>query len=196
MVTWDMVIKRFTLVILLIGGIASCNTHQRLVNPISSSPLADTLAIYIEALNLIEDGTVMSSQSDEVICLLYQELDSAKAIIKMITSFTLSKQHKEKTLAVPQDTVSKAHPYCIFILEQDTDRQVSEIATLVSSRYYELKRSFRKSGNFASESIIGDDDIIGIHEFRALTRKMKTTVTFQGIYKLDRFDYRVEITGL
>jgi hypothetical protein len=196
MVTWGIVFRRCTPVVLLIGIIASCNRHQHLVKPISSHPLADTLVIHVEALNLTEDGTAMSSQNDEVICLLYQELDSATVIVKMITSFTLTKQRREKTLVVPQDTVLKTHPYCIFILEQDSDRQASEIATVISSQYNELKRNFRKSGNFATESIIGDDDIIGIHEFKALTTKMKTTFTFQGVYRLDRFDYRVEIKGL
>lgn len=82
----------------------------------------------------------------------------------------------------------------ILLHERDTDQSETDIDSLIRLHYFSLCAHFAKQGNFDIESYLGDNDIIGIKNFSHFYKGMQDKFGYNGVFKLDQYDYRLSVT--
>lgn len=183
------------LVILLMILANSCQSHK--VNygtDLSDYSQPDSITLKISAHNLTEDMSSISSKNDELTILIY-ELGNLSESANLIytTSFVMTSASNIKKLSWPNNIELKGKSISILILERDTDQSHDEIVNSIGHRYFEIANFYKVNGNYKIDSIIGDNDIIGIKTLSDFEKQKIFTFEFRGYFKLDKYEYSLQL---
>lgn len=146
-------------------------------------------SIALEAVNLTEDMSTLSSKNDEVLTLVYDFSDSSlnpKPLLKEFATF--DSLHRNRQWDFQSENVTLL---LMFAIEMDTERSKEQMDLLVKKRYREILHAFANKDLLALQKITGDDDIIGVKTVANLETAQNTSFVFQGRYKLDKFNYKI-----
>lgn len=184
--------------IICIGFITeSCRSSQGHGNNSLSDQLAspDSIILRVQALDLTEDMSLVSSKNDEVVILIYEVIDSLKQVkLVSIGSFVLTNQKNNRKLAWANSENLSGKVFSIVIVERDTEESNSQIESTVKSKYFEIKDHFVKQGNFKIEKYLSDNDIIGIKAVHDFDKIDKLDFEFSGFFKLDKYIYQMTLS--
>jgi hypothetical protein len=153
---------------------------------------SDTLQLTINALNLSEDMSTLSSKNDEVLVLIYPFVDTTKLPAPIAAEyFVLDSANRKKIsrVACPPHEM----PLLFFLAEIDSDKTPAQVELLFRKNFKEIINCINKKDLIALQKYIGDDDLIG---FKIINKGYQTkgiSFTFQGRYKLDKFLYKIDI---
>jgi hypothetical protein len=155
----------------------------------------DSLQLTIQALNLSEDMSTLSSKNDEVLVLIYPFVDTTKLPPPIAAEyFVLDSAHRKKIhrILFPSPEIS----LLFFLAEIDSDKTPAQVELLFRNNFKEIINCINKKDLIALQKYIGDDDLIG---FKIISNGYQTkgiSFTFQGRYKLDKFLYKIEVEKL
>jgi hypothetical protein len=190
--------KRFVLLLAAATAVYQ-NAFSILESPTAQFELVtsrnDSLLILVNGINLSEDMSTLSSKNDEVLMLLYSFDDTLKLKDPLLSAYFVldsANRKKQMPLVIPDQAVN----ILLVLAELDTERSPEQVEKLVRKNFKEIMDCLDKRDLIALQQYIGDDDIIGIKILKAKERSVKTTFSFQGRYKLDKFLYRIEIKRL
>lgn len=153
---------------------------------------SDTLTIHIQASNLTEDMSTLSSRNDEVLTFLYEFSDTSRLAQPLLTEFfVLDSARRTKDLKVV--VAPDQNKFLLFLIEIDTDRSPEQIEKIVRRSFNDIIRLFRKRDLLGLQHILDDDDLIGFRIVENIQHGNNLAFSFQGRYKLDKYSYRIEV---
>lgn len=143
----------------------------------------------IQALDLSENMSRLSTKDDEVIVLLYIQADSGKTLSAPVfqSEFVLDSAHKEKIFKELSLTKST---YLLFILERDDERTLEQIDPIFRVYYSEISKLFLKKDWLALEKYLGDSDLLFY-----TTLNGSSTQEIKSRQNLDSYHYRITFSA-
>lgn len=129
----------------------------------------DTTRVKVEAMNLSEDMSNMSSRNDEIIVLVYDFTDTTKLAKPLAAEFfVLDSLHRSREFSVAG--ANNKSTLLFFLVEQDTEKPVSQIEITFRKHFKEIIKLVEQRNRMALEKLTGTDDLMGykiIEEFNA-----------------------------
>lgn len=140
--------------------------------------------LYIEAINLTEDGSVLSSNDDEVLVFLYQLQDGQpmRFILSGQTTF-----NDNRVSMTSLDVENQGINYLLVILEQDTNRPLNIYEDIIVENIDQMILDSRNKDYTSIETYLGDDDIIAIQKMKYPSEQV---YVHYGSHKGDQYEYR------
>ncbi|MCW5912934.1 MAG: hypothetical protein KIT62_17825 [Cyclobacteriaceae bacterium] len=176
---------------MLLLSCKSASVIQHAVNAEGASGKVDSVFLEIRALDLTEDMSPLSSQNDEIVMLVYDTGSSAGEIMLLLGgSFTVTKENNLRSIAAGNLT-DFAGELTIVMLERDTDHSVEQLDEMVRLHFGDLLKHYQRNGNFGIEKFIDDNDIVGIKTIASVQPNMTVNFDFKGIFKLDKYHYKL-----
>ena len=144
------------------------------------------LTCTIEAVNLSEDMSVLSSQNDEIIVLFFNPSDSTDVPTRgQIAANIFTKKSDHFSFELDSNL---SDTFVSVMIEEDSDAVSERIDSLVRHNIDSLTSYFEKNDYTQIRTILGDDDVLDI---RTITYTDSLTFTIQGIHKMDKYKYHV-----
>lgn len=148
--------------------------------------------ISIFSKDLSEDGTLMSSQNDELLLLIYEWKDT-NAILNapvLFDSFVLDTAERNRTFHVSLDKQKK---YLLFLLELDDDnRTVEQLDPVIRIYRNTIVNLYDRKKYSDLEKYLGDEDLLGYILFDVKNEKSKQ-VEFKGRQSMDSYHYFLKL---
>ena len=162
----------------------SSTTKQKASTTIYNS---DSLSITINATNLSEDMSSLSSNDDELALFLYSYKDSLISELPIFSHyFVLNKTNMSDTLHFKKVVKNK---YILFLIEIDTEKRIELIEMQIRKNYTALIKAYQEKNYTVIERYLQDDDILGVKVLENL--KDETTIEISDIHRMDRYHYQI-----
>jgi len=175
-------ISRVILFSLIISfGLISCTTPKIIHQNISPPN-----RISISAINLSEDGSIFSSGEDEILLLLFNYSGGQPTELMHTHSYTFNKKNEYYKIVTEPLNVDSL---LVVLIEMDTNNALEIIPEKIVSQHKELYSAYQNHDLMSIETILGDDDLLGI---RAIG-KDERSIEFKGAWRTDRYEYLVEL---
>ena len=175
---------------------------QQKIIPVAVAKVSPSAIIIesLQVLNLSENMSIVSTQSDEVVFnfFLLEQLDEKIETLDHYysPSFTFDRNGQEQFI---QDTLSfsskrKENLIAVFTLtELDKEDSVLEVQEILKKEL--LNGQFlKKVDPLRIDSLLGFDDFLGMHyfKFKQLEKGKKIDLEFKGRQMFDKFEYRLK----
>lgn len=151
----------------------------------------DSISIQIEAVNLSEDMSMVSSKNDELLLMLYQINDSATpGEVVMIKRSVFDANRRVQEFRLPLIHKIASDSLMCFLIEQDTDSPVEQLESAILVHFPSIIQAYQSRDYIALEKYLGDEDLLGVKKIP--TRSLgPISIRFRGVHKLDKYDYKV-----
>jgi hypothetical protein len=180
--------KKILAIFLLAIAFVSCYRQPARLLP-DAEASHDSLSVTVTVFNLSEDMT----GNDELlmICYPYKDTHLLEPLIfyKRLTLHSKNSSHQFK---VRSNTKS---PLILFLLEQDSDLPVSQVDSTLRVSHIAIRKEFAARNYSEIEKYLENDDVLGIKTV-SVSCAQPCITDFTGIYKLDKYDYRISIECL
>lgn len=143
--------------------------------------------ITITSTNLSEDGTLLSSQEDELLLLLFNYPNDQPAEQLALEPFTFSRTTRSYTFDI--DIKYSDTPKLIALIEIDSSLSPSEIEQKLRQHCLSLIQASKMHDLKAIELLLGDEDLLGIKIIAPNDRLIK----FNGTWRMDRYEYQINL---
>jgi hypothetical protein len=154
----------------------------------------------INAENLSEDGTVLSTKNDEIVFLNYYVPDDTTR-----SPITLDENYYEfdSLRRVEHFYATLNGPYtngniCMLVIEIDGERTQHYYDSLCTGKLLQIKNAVAANNQQYLEKIFGDDDLLGIKEveMKRIPDNGSAILTFEGHQLFEKYKYTVDIKRL
>jgi len=183
---YQMTIKFVIPLCILLLGTVLVACHKPIIS--SQNQIPDSLTVIVQGINISENV----SGKDELIVLGYTYCDSVLAAPLFAHKFYFSPQTGSRHFKFTWSDTST--PLLIVLLEEDSDTPIDSLDSLVRLHHVALRKAFSASQYLVIEKYLGDDDVLGIKTISSIHCQDPTVLTFAGLYKLDKYEYRITIT--
>ncbi len=154
---------------------------------------SDSITVTIEALDLSEDMSRISSKNDEIFLLIYQWEDSLElGPTNFHMSTILSEGQRLESVTKPF-LVSESSAYFLILIERDSDRPLTQIDPIIRVHHKVIRDAFKTRDYKLVESYLGDEDVLGYSKVLFDEAGRTAPITFKGIHRLDTFEYLISI---
>ena len=167
----------------------SCQLSSRTISSVPVVPI-DSLKITITSLNLSEDV----SGNDEILILCYLDRDTLtlnETLFQKRLNFPSKNSSRNFSVKLKEDISEK--PLLLFVLEQDSDLPIQKIDSILRISHLAIRKQFNARNYTGIEQYLEDEDILGIKAISNLNCAQPYVVNFSGFYKLDKYDYSIQI---
>ena len=191
--------QRLLIILTLTFCLAACSGTKHLTTTSTKVKevellATDSLYLSIEAINLSEDMSRLSTKNDEILILIYELKDSLE-LDQFLYNKHLKLDDKNRSKKVWLSTnreLSKSR-LILFLIEQDSETPIEQIDPIIRVHYKQIINAY-KSGNYLKiEKYLGDEDVLGIKTISKLDSETPAQFNFKGIHKLDKYEYSVSI---
>ena len=176
----------------------SCGTTKTVEMVSNTSPetsiTKDSVSVVVEALNLSEDMSRLSTKNDELLLLLYEK-GTATTLDKYIWSkqFVLDQSSSKIQLSISKPLLETSSTYLLVLIEQDSETPLEQIDPIVRVHYNQLLKASKNRDYKEIEKFIGDEDILGIKTITYQAQGAAIELRFTGMQRLDQYDYLLKI---
>ncbi len=184
---------RHNYLLLLIFIVFSCSRKQAEKTQITSAPQNAGPSIEIVGINLSEDGSRLSSNNDELLVLIYEGDNYATKSNPMFMTYIILDADKRKA-TVDIDSSLFEKDIIFTLIEIDTEKDISDIASLVSQNLSKLLVAHQNQDRIAENKILGDDDLLEIKQISKENLNKSYSFKIRGVHKIDRFEYHIKIS--
>lgn len=184
--------NRVLLFFITLNFISACQvakTNQSSQSLINHQLAPDSIQLKIEALNLSEDMSKLSTKNDELLILIYDQNDSAALGSPLFErQITLDQSRRSVIWVLAKDKFVR-DKLLFVLIEQDTNKPMVQIEALVRVNYQRLMKAHLTKDYSEIQRYLGDEDIIGIKKIS----KLPIAFSFHGIHKMDMFEYKINL---
>jgi len=153
---------------------------------------SDSLTIIVNATNLSEDMSTLSSNDDELALFLYSYKDSIIYESPLFSSyFVLNKTKMTDTLYFNGIKKVLHKDLILFMIEMDTEQKVESIEMQIRKNYNNLIKACREKNYTLIEMYLDDNDILGVKVLKDF--KQETTLEISDIQRMDRYNYQITL---
>jgi hypothetical protein len=150
----------------------------------------DSIEIKLIAFDLSEDMSILSSNDDEILLLIYELNDQQSLQAPLFAQkFNLDSTHSEVS-ALWQAPIDRK--FLVLMIEQDSESPIEQLDPVLRVHYQTLIDSFQEHDLSAIKKHLGDEDLLGISILDGVDPTMPTLLEFKGIHRAD--SYRYEMT--
>ena len=153
---------------------------------------ADSISVSINALNLSEDMSRISTKNDALYLLVYTWKDSSdlsEPLLHMSCVLTDSVRMEQRTKAW---NASVANDFLLLLIERDSDRSLDQIDPVIRVHYSKILDGFRSRDYKLIKEYLGDEDLLGFTRF-SFPESSEYHGEFKGVHRLDEFDYSIHL---
>lgn len=148
----------------------------------------------IEAINLSEDLSRISTKNDELLLLTYEltqddNLDSY--IFK--EEFILDEKIRSKSFAFRLTEEQYESSFLFILMELDSDTPIERIDPVLRIYHKEIVNSLDSNDYNEIEKYLADEDILGAKIIKNLSIYKSQNFIIKGIHKLDRYEYLISL---
>ncbi|MEL7148248.1 MAG: hypothetical protein AAFO69_17880 [Bacteroidota bacterium] len=140
------------------------------------------LKVHINALDLSEDMSIVSSGNDELILIAYYDQSAPLGDPVLTRRVTLDQQNNSDTLSM---VIAETKPLLMFLLEQDTNKKLTAIEPILRVYTEQVIEAYNQMDYKIIEKYLNDDDILGVCSYDWSTET--TIVEFKSRHKLDKY---------
>ena len=190
--------KKIGLAIFIPLLVIACKGSQTL--PITSSELKliniapqDSISLSIEAIDLSEDMSVLSTKNDEILLLIFEQQDSmelSESLLSKRLKFDENKRFRQFTFTLDRRIVDSS--LLLFLIEQDAETPIEQLEPIIRIHYSSIIEAYSSRNYLQIEKYLGDEDILGVLHIRELV-STPAQFRFQGVHKMDKFEYLIRI---
>ena len=183
--------------ILLIGNLIACTSISQNTSTTKYSndrPDSDDLIHFeIEAIDLSEDMSRLSTKNDEVILFVYEFTQNKELNQPLyVEKFILDLDRRSKNFQISKkDMINR--DLILILIEQDSEASIEQIDPVLRIHIDEIIDAYEARNYSGIEKYIADDDILGIKLIEDFVCTSKLKFRFSDTYKMDRYDYLVNI---
>lgn len=176
----------------------ACKSARNLSAPVKTksvnlSPI-DSLVLTIEAIDLSEDVSTLSTKNDEVLLFIYEIKDSSKLGKSLFRKqLILDRTSRLKSIDFSFSKRLMNAELLFFLIEQDSEIPIEKIDRRVSNYYREIIAAFKAKKDLEIEKYLGDDDVLGVKTITELKEGQTLQFSFKGMHRLDRYNYQITI---
>ena len=154
----------------------------------------DSVSVVVEALNLSEDMSRLSTKNDELLLLLYK-MRPAETLDKYIWNkqFVLDQSASKIQLSISKPLLETSSTYLLVLIEQDSETPLEQIDPIIRVHYNQLLKAYKNRNYREIEKFIGDEDILGIKTITYQAQGAAIELRFTGMQRLDQYDYLLKI---
>ena len=140
----------------------------------------DTLTI--NAINLSEDMSRLSTKNDEVFLFIYDYSDTSELSTPLVSKkLIFDESHRIQSLGI-----QKIKKRILFFIEEDSFRNSEQIEPIVRIYFKEIMKA---DGYQELKKYLGDDDLLGFQILESDTKEFN----FAGMSSLDKFEYQFKL---
>lgn len=145
----------------------------------------------VEALNMSEDMSVLSTNNDEILLLLYVEPDSLTELSKplLIKQLLFDENNLKKRFVFACERALSNRKFLLFLIELDYETPAEQIDPVIRIHYQSIIDAHSNMYYTELEKYLGNEDFLGTKTIYELP----TDFRIKGVYKLDRYDYRIKM---
>lgn len=145
--------------------------------------------IVITATNLSEDGSLLSSNEDELLFLLFEYAHNRPDGLIVEATFTFDQTNRTFTTTV--EAIGSDTHMLVVLVELDSTRPSDQISDQVKNHHAALLRAYKMHDLAMIETILDDDDLLGIQVLDSSDRE----INFNGSWRMDRYAYRINLVA-
>jgi len=144
----------------------------------------------IKAFDLSEDMSVLSTKNDEILIILYEQIDSINFSEPLVGKRLLfDSNNLIRSFDFPVKRELTNANLVLFLIELDYETPVEQIDPVIRIHHREITKAFFNMDRSSIEKYLGSEDILGIQKITELP----TDFYLSGVYKLDRYEYQISI---
>ncbi len=192
--------KRNQLLLILIGVLwcNACKTPQKVLKkttktlPVYRSSKND-LNISINAIDLSEDMSLLSTKNDEVLILIYTFTNSGVLDSPVLSKeLVFDKRIRLKEVEFSPNKNLLKDGGLFFLIEKDSEATIEQLDPIIRIHYQKIIRAFESKDYLEIERYLGDDDLLGVQVIPELGNT-PIQLKFSGTHKLDSYDYQITL---
>jgi|GEM_PF-3213904 len=166
--------------------VVSCVTPSAVQIPeyLNQKIFKDKDVLYLEAINLTEDASVLSTKDDEVLIFFYR-LDGDELGELLFSKNQVFSKGSFNHVVINCEEGDEG--YLLVLLEQDSDLSIDAFDGIIRAHIDQMKKDQVNKDYESIESYLGDDDIIAIQKIATIGNQ---SYDHQGSHRGDRFHYR------
>lgn len=152
---------------------------------------ATYIEIKIVAHDLSEDMTILSSNDDELLFLMY-ELNKNESLEPPLLSrrFLMDSAQTEVSFSV-KDASFQDNEFLIILIEQDSETPIEQLDPIIRVHHHQLLNSYQDHDLAVIKKYLGDEDLLGISKIDRGILSESTPVQFKGFHRGDSYNYEV-----
>lgn len=155
--------------------------------------MRDSLTVRVEAKELSEDLHVLSSKNDEILLLVYEQLDSLTPMQLVFKSeLKFDQTNRVQKFRAPLEKWPIDGELLLFLIEQDSETPLAQLDPIISIQRHEIIKAYKNGDYVKMEEYLGDEDVLGIR-YISNWDQGNVNVKFKGFYKLDKFEYSIDL---
>ncbi len=193
--------KKLFIVVYLLIFFFSCKsspflTSNKIVIDKEISSNNDSYNILFEAKDLSENMSRLSSKNDELLFIIYkyeQQGDLKEPLF--FEKFVLDENDSLKKMNWKYNKNLNSDKCIVFCIEQDSETPIEQLDPIIRIHYKKIIKAYNTKNYSELERYIGDEDLIGVKIIDTPTLNNNNSIkfNFEGIYKLDRYNYQIQI---
>lgn len=162
--------------------------------PTSLISKQDSVFITLHAINLSEDLSRLSSGNDEILLLIYQCLDTTILDYPVFSEQLLfTDTDRVKKINFKSQDISTENSLLIILIERDSETPLEQLDPIIRIQLSRLLSAFGSNDYLELEKYLGDEDLLGMKFLHNFKLHPQANFSFEGIQKLDKFEYQVSI---
>ncbi len=155
--------------------------------------MSDSLTVRVEAKELSEDLHVLSSKNDEILLLIYEQIDSVAPMQLVLKSqLKFDQTNRVQEFKAPLEKWPIVGELLLFLIEQDSETPLAQLDPIISIQRHEIINAYRNGDYVMMEEYLGDEDVLGIKHISNWDQG-NVNIEFKGYYKLDKFEYSIDL---
>ncbi len=153
--------------------------------------ITDSSRLYVrlQALDLTEDVSTVSSGNDEIVLLIYAADSLVPTATLLQTYMVRDNSHRDTTFSILSSQLKTPHKLFIWLLEMDSERSLAEIKSLVQKNHQSLLTAYRTGNSEQLRHWLADEDILSFQEIPVHGFCCEKEWHFTGIHLFDRYHY-------
>lgn len=170
----------------------ACKTAQQ--TPTAKAPISMKVSIQftIEALDLSEDMSKLSTGNDELLIFIYALKDSSVLDEYLFSQhFKFDAKNRKKELYFPASETFFTNNLLFFLIEQDAETPVEQLDPIIRVHYQKLITAFENRDYIQIEKLLGDEDLLNVQVISDFSHNTPVEFNINGIHRLDKYAYTV-----
>ncbi|MFY0655075.1 MAG: hypothetical protein JXQ96_23815 [Cyclobacteriaceae bacterium] len=149
----------------------------------------DSLSITITANNLSEDMNVLSTKNDEILLLGYTQKDVLGKPL-FIEKLLFDESHKKHETKLSLDCNCQI---ILFMIELDSKKTIEQIDPVLRVHHQQIVELYSRNEWVKLQTYLGDEDMLGTKKFETPIETSGVSFEFEGIQKIEKYSYSIEI---
>jgi len=158
-------------------------------------PKSDSVFISFRAANLSEDmSRILSTKNDELLVLIYEYQDSTVLEAPLFQqAFIVREKDRVYEYYFEKGKEAEGKTLLFLMIEQDFDRPIEQIDPVVRVQHEALLAAFKRRDYQQIRRYLGSEDLLGYKLIPDFQPNQPFTFKIEGVYKLDWYEYEMDI---